>query len=589
MFPSSAMNTEGRRSPPDGGAPAFSCQKWESILIAVLPVLILAAGLTISYRSESARHVSETRRLRNDINAAIEPFCSELSRNVIAALHHSEGLAALVSLDGEPEPDRFRAFCGELLRCNSMIRNIALAPDNVVSQVYPLEGNERVIGLRYRDNPEQWPGVKRMMELKKMVVAGPVNLVQGGIGVIGRQPVYTRDPSEPGNERYWGLVSTVIDFNRLMAVSTGAGIPADIRVALRGADGLGAQGAVFWGDARLFERQPVLREIRLPTGSWQIAAAPAGGWPLFRPMSSPRFLAGAASSFACSALMLALLSLSCARRKAENELRKLNAELEERVATRTAELNRAMLKAQEADRLKSVFLATMSHELRTPLNTILGFTGVLLQGLAGPLNDEQRKQLAMARDSAKHLLALINDILDISRIEAGQIELSREAFDMRGVLESAMKSVAHEAQAKGIELSLRIGQGVGRAVGDRRRVEQVLLNLLSNAVKFTDRGSVTVECAAREGWIETAVRDTGIGIRAADMDKLFKPFKQIDSGANRRHEGTGLGLAISKNLAEMMGGSISVRSEWGKGSEFVFRFPQTAEGGENGADSDNRR
>ena len=255
------------------------------------------------------------------------------------------------------------------------------------------------------------------------------------------------------------------------------------------------------------------------------------------------------------------------------KLEAYNKELEERVAQRTAELEIAKKRAESADHLKSAFLATMSHELRTPLNSIIGFTGVLLQGLAGPLNAEQAKQMGMARDSAHHLLALINDVLDISKIEAGQLEIRKAPFEMRVVIEKALSLVTLQAQKKRLSLGAALDSKVGQVVSDQRRVEQILINLLSNAVKFTERGEVRLECHVRDGFIETSVHDTGIGMRTEDMDKLFVPFRQIETGLNRRHEGTGLGLSICKNLVELLGGQINAESEWGKGSIFSFTLP----------------
>jgi PAS domain S-box-containing protein len=274
------------------------------------------------------------------------------------------------------------------------------------------------------------------------------------------------------------------------------------------------------------------------------------------------------------------------RVQAEVELRRLNAELEERVARRTEELQAAMRRAQESDQLKSAFLATMSHELRTPLNSILGFSGVLLQGLAGPLNPEQAKQLGMARDSAHHLLALINDVLDISKIEAMQLEVAREPFEMRGAIEDTVRAVAPQAQKKGLALTVGIGVGVGVVVGDRRRVEQILLNLLSNAIKFTEHGEVRLACRVHEGRLETSVSDTGMGIRQEDLGRLFEPFVQLETGLNRSHEGTGLGLAICKNLVRLLGGQIHAQSEWGGGSTFVVTLPLSPEGGPLGEHPD---
>lgn len=240
------------------------------------------------------------------------------------------------------------------------------------------------------------------------------------------------------------------------------------------------------------------------------------------------------------------------------------------VAIQKAQLYEA---AQAADRLKSAFLASMSHELRTPLNSIIGFTGILLQGLVGPLNAEQQKQLGMVMHSARHLLALINDVLDISKIEAGELRLTSEPFDMRQVIQRAVQTVAPLADKKGLRLSAEVAPEVGCIIGDSRRVEQILLNLLNNAVKFTETGEVRIKCAVTDGQVIVAVQDTGIGIRPEDRDKLFKPFRQIDTGIARRHEGTGLGLSICDRLATMMGGRIGVESEWGAGSTFTLTLP----------------
>lgn len=255
------------------------------------------------------------------------------------------------------------------------------------------------------------------------------------------------------------------------------------------------------------------------------------------------------------------------------ELSEYRDHLEDLVEERTHQLALAKEAAESADRLKSVFLATMSHELRTPLNSIIGFSGILLQELAGPLNPEQKKQLAMVSESSDHLLALINDVLDISKIEAGQLTLAHEPFNLRQSVEKVIRTVTPLAEKKGLRLESDIAAGVGEVRGDSRRVEQVLLNLLSNAIKFTETGVVRLEFLRRGEEIEIRVTDTGIGIREEDMEKLFTPFRQIDTGLTRQYEGTGLGLSISKRLADMMGGTIYAESEYGKGSTFYFTIP----------------
>lgn len=272
------------------------------------------------------------------------------------------------------------------------------------------------------------------------------------------------------------------------------------------------------------------------------------------------------------------------RKQAETALRELNETLEQKVAARTGELQAALVRAEAADEIKSAFLATMSHELRTPLNSIIGFTGIVLQGLAGPLSAEQTKQLGMVQGSARHLLDLINDVLDLSKIEAGQLEVRAEPFELCALLERVIASVRPMADKKGLTLDAAICAAPLEMVSDRRRVEQILLNLLNNAIKFTERGGVTVTVGLVDGFrarpdsprrpaVRVQVADTGIGIKPADLATLFQPFRQLDSGLTRQHEGTGLGLAICRRLAVLLQGEITVSSVWSKGSEFTMTIP----------------
>ena len=237
------------------------------------------------------------------------------------------------------------------------------------------------------------------------------------------------------------------------------------------------------------------------------------------------------------------------------------------------ELRRLYGELEAASRHKSEFLASMSHELRTPLNAIIGFSQVLREGLFGEINEKQEEYLDDIVSSGHHLLSLINDVLDLSKVEAGQVELELAEFSLRDALERGVVTVREQAAASGVRLSLDLASEVDAVRGDERRLRQVVFNLLSNAVKFTpEGGSVVVGAGRVDGAVRVSVADTGPGIALEDQERIFEEFRQTDVGIKQR-EGTGLGLALSKRLVELHGGRIWVESVPGHGSRFVFTIP----------------
>ena len=229
---------------------------------------------------------------------------------------------------------------------------------------------------------------------------------------------------------------------------------------------------------------------------------------------------------------------------------------------------------ETANQHKSEFLANMSHELRTPLNAIIGFSEVLIERMFGELNDKQADYLADIHSSGRHLLSLINDILDLSKIEAGHMALDLEAFDVPAALGNAMSLVRERAQHHAIALDLVVAETVGEIVADQRKFKQILLNLLSNAVKFTpDGGRVTVQAATQGNALVVSVADTGIGIAEDDQAVVFDEFRQVGRHYTNKQEGTGLGLALTKRFVDLHGGRLSLHSELGKGSTFTFTLP----------------
>ncbi len=254
--------------------------------------------------------------------------------------------------------------------------------------------------------------------------------------------------------------------------------------------------------------------------------------------------------------------------------------LEQKVEERTRELQQALAELSRkgrqlevASKHKSEFLANMSHELRTPLNAIIGFSQVLRQRLFGPINEKQEEYLDDILSSGNDLLSLINDVLDLSKVEAGQVELEVATFSLREALERGVVMVREPAVNKGVRLSLALAPDVDVVDGDERRLRQVVYNLLSNAVKFTPGGGcIDVASSRVNGEVQVSVTDTGPGIAPEDHERIFEEFQQTDVGVDQR-EGTGLGLALSKRLVELHGGRIWVESEPGHGSRFVFTLP----------------
>jgi signal transduction histidine kinase len=278
-----------------------------------------------------------------------------------------------------------------------------------------------------------------------------------------------------------------------------------------------------------------------------------------------------------AAIALSNASLYDRVMRLNTELTQLNTQLEMKVRERTAELEEANRRLSdsnrriaEADRMKTQFLANMSHELRTPLNSIIGFSKVLLKGIEGPLTHKQREDLEAVHRSGQHLLGLISDILDLTKIEAGKMELQSEAVEVGEVIRGVMSTAQALVKDRPVDLKVEMASQLPVISGDPMRLRQVVLNLVSNAIKFTDRGEVEVRAEPRGAYLVISVRDTGCGIRPGDQGKLFEEFRQLDGGGKG---GTGLGLAISKRLVQLHGGEIWVDSQPGEGSTFSFSLP----------------
>lgn len=476
---------------------------------------------------------------------------AKLEGNINANIQTVQGLVAAIRAEPELDQSRYEDFAEHLFAGKSQLRNIGAAPDMVIQLMYPLEGNEAAVGLDYRKNPAQKQAAEESRDTGELIVAGPVNLRQGGRAFIGRIPVFLPDTNE-----FWGLVSAVIDLDTFYRDSGLVNPRSRLKLALRGKDATGADGEVFFGEAEIFNQQPVLAKVALPSGSWQLAAVPAQGWPARA--DNALFIRVLLALGGVLIFVPALATLHLLK-------------IQEQTARN---LEFAKNQAEQAAKAKSEFLAVMSHEIRTPLNGVMGMLTMLKRG---NLDDKQAHKVKIALSSADALLAVINDILDFSKVDAGKLQLESLKFDIAALYQEVIDMMMQKAQEKELQLSLDLSalQCVV-ARGDAARVRQILLNLLSNAIKFTERGLVRVSCTSKiEGAVVelvTVVEDTGIGIPPEKQKQLFQPFTQVDASTTRQYGGTGLGLAICKKLCELMGGDIEIQSSLGAGSRFSFRL-----------------
>jgi signal transduction histidine kinase len=255
------------------------------------------------------------------------------------------------------------------------------------------------------------------------------------------------------------------------------------------------------------------------------------------------------------------------------QLQESYASLEQKVEARTHELAEKGRQLELASQHKSQFLANMSHELRTPMNAILGYTELIMDHIYGEVPEKISEVLERVQQSGHHLLDLINDVLDISKMEAGQLTLALNDYSLAEVVQTVFSAVESLAVEKGLALTVSLPPDLPLGKGDERRLTQVLLNLLGNAIKFTEVGAVQVRATAADGAFTVAVSDTGPGISEADQQKIFEAFQQADSSITRKKGGTGLGLSIVKRIVEMHGGRVWVESRQGRGSTFWFTLP----------------
>lgn len=612
---------EKARSAPRGGRTAAALQ-WLRQSRRLAPVLLFSvAGLALGVLLFLLMIEREESLIVREHQRTAQTQIAALQGQVSASLHVLSALQALAQFSSRIDPQEFQAFyevmveraqprtavrlvewlrevpAAELADYETRMRAQLAYPAFQVWQPDPRQGRRRASGRpRYHVveliEPSAEHGVVRGLDsghaeatqrgiwqarrTGRMAATAGFNLAQdapGQVSVIVYAPVCPAagirpEPGQCIEPR--GLVAVGLSVQTLLEVSrvTGArsefsvqifdeGMSGDERVLLAERKAAPSEAGAWW----MVQAPPVEAVIRLADRRWHVVCS--GTYPLPWSRTWPAWLLLATSVLVTAALVALIWSLQ-----------RQNARVREEVRRRTLQLRQAMRLAHEGSEAKSRFLAKVSHEIRTPLNGIIGMTQLMLEG---ELSAEQRESVQVILSASRHLLAVLNDTLDLSKIEAGKLVLQKEPFELAALVRECERIYRPAADQKGLRLQVSAEDGLPEWVlGDVTRLRQVVWNLLSNAVKFTERGMVELRVAAGAGAaVRFEVRDTGHGIAAADLQKLFEPYFQ-SSLPGRQTEGTGLGLAISRRLVQLMEGEMGCESRLGEGSLFWFAVPLPA-------------
>lgn len=515
--------------------------------LSVVAVVLAILSVVATYGMSGFLRTAAQNELREDLN----PLRVEMQQRIARDMQLIRGMMGYVRANPDLGQAEFELIAKDILEgADDHVRNLALARDLTISHIYPLEGNQQALGLKYRDNPLQWDAVKRVVDENRIILAGPVNLVQGGLGLVARFPIYFR--SEASTEpRLWGIASTVIDFEMFLEEVGISKFSETMKLAVLGRDGDPNNDETIWGDETIRDSAPVVLSVVMgPQGTWRLLAVPRDGWP--GPLSSlPWFGLGAVLLF----FAFAMWSIA------------LHRFARERVLSNSA-LIAALEQAQAASAAKSSFMAVMSHELRTPLNAIIGFSELLeTSPRSSKIWENANQYVVDIKQSGQFLLDIINDILDLSRIESGRYDLYPERYDLISLIHQVCRRFNQPLSEKAMELDLPPQTATCEMFGDRRATQQILINLLTNAMKYSGRGTkVTVSVSETDDQhVELRVSDNGAGVPKAKLDQIMEPFVQVSSSYARPAGGTGLGLAICRSLARAMDGRFEIESDSGKG------------------------
>ncbi len=639
----------------------------------VVPVVLglLAAVATFFVVAWVDRDLSTDfrERHRTQVQAQLGKMRANLESALNARLHLVRGLAALAKSEGTIDEAGFQKFAAALLGGQPGIRSLQLAPGAVVTHIYPLQGNEAAKGHGLLADPERREAAMRAIANREFVIAGPVHLRQGGVALVGRLPIFV-SPEGGGEERFWGFSIILIDLDPLLREGGVTGESGDLQVSLRGKDGKGAAGEVFFGEPSVFDRDPVAFDILLPHGSWRLAALPVGGWPNGHPGETWLWIGGAWLSLSIGALVFFLVwrdetirgtrqRLIEAQRIAklgnwdwnvvtndlwwsdeiyrifgterktfgtsyEAFLEKVHPDDREAVAQcvdkalhgnepysidhrivladgtektvheeaevvfdekgRAARMIGTVHDITERKRVERAlrrsnaeleqFAYVASHDMRDPLTVIVGFSEILAAQSKDRMDAESAEYLAHIIQSAKRLLGMTTDLLELARLAQSGWNFGPTDFNrVIGLVLGNLNKRIHDADASISHDPLPVARA------DEKQMVSLFQNLIGNAIKYRKEGvppRIHIGVSQGKEGLEFFVRDNGIGIAPEHAEKIFMVFKRVPGRSNI--EGWGIGLAVCHRIVERHGGRIWVESEPGEGSTFRILLPQDGNG-----------
>jgi len=518
----------------------------QAVIISVVLMVFVCLNILV-YQYAQLEKKNEKNQLQESVLHQASDLRASIEHEINTTLNLTLGALIYVSANPEINQQEFSLLAQRIIQNAPYIRNIGLAKNNIISHVYPVQGNEKALGLRYLDNPQQRDAVLKAMKTRETLIAGPVNLVQGGQGFISRIPIFLDDQENS----YWGMTSIVVDVTKFLKKVGITEAKNIFQIAIRGKDAKGDNGEVFFGNPQMFENNNNVRvSIKLPQGYWSMIAAPKNGWELDSGLSQWIMILGFIIVSIVSLLLYGLLTSNTA-------------------------LTYAKQRAELANEHKSRFFTNMTHELRTPLTAIHGVIRLVNKGSKLLNEEESGKLLDSAERNCNRLIWIVNDILDLKKLESGKMEYHKCLQPVYPIIEESISDVQPYATDYGvtIELDSSLPENFSLTI-DNMRLQQVLVNLLSNAIKYSPESEkVNVRTTQTPSHWRLEVIDHGNGVPVDKLETIFTEFEQANGSTKNIVASTGLGLSISRHIVQDHGGNIGCFNNEDRGVTFYVEIP----------------